>query len=65
MHVCLVPWDELDEVSDSFNELVRCAGDAKKYNFKAYDYDIIQNVPLFLRTKEHLIPDRNHHRLLD
>jgi len=50
-HACLVPWDELDKVSEVYRELSLRAGSLKeqKRDFKESDRDIIRNIPLFLK----------------
>jgi len=49
LHVCLVPWDKLDEVSEIYKSLERLAGKEPKRNFKDNDRDIIKNIPKFLQ----------------
>ena len=39
LHVCLVSWDKLDEISEAYKE-----------DFKKYDQEIIENIPLFLKA---------------
>jgi len=39
LHVCLVSWDDLEELSEAYKE-----------NFKKYDSKIIENIPLFLKA---------------
>jgi len=39
LHVCLVSWDKLEEISEAYKE-----------NFKGYDREIIENIPLFLKA---------------
>jgi len=41
LHVCLVPWDKLEEIDKAYNE-----------DFKKYDFDIIMNIPKFLKAAE-------------
>jgi len=50
-HVCLVPWDDLDELSEAYRKLALRAGDEReqKRDFKANDREIIINIPKFLR----------------
>jgi hypothetical protein len=52
LQVCLVKWDELDEVTEAYRELARKAGNAKEQgrDFKGNDRDIIENIPNFLRA---------------
>jgi hypothetical protein len=51
LHACLVPWDELDKVSEVYKELAHRVGISKeqKRDFKENDRDIIKNIPLFLK----------------
>ena len=50
LQVCLVPWDELDEISGAYRELERLTSIEPKRNFKENDHEIIRNIPMFLRT---------------
>jgi len=45
LHICLVVWDELDEISKAYNEIT-----GEKRDFKKYDRDIIENIPKFLKA---------------
>jgi hypothetical protein len=45
LHVCLVSWDKLDKISEEYKE-----------DFKKYDREIIENIPLFLREAEKACP---------
>jgi hypothetical protein len=51
LHACMVPWDDLDLLSEVYNELALSLGDDKeaKRNFKNSDRDIVRNIPKFLR----------------
>jgi len=44
LHICLAPWDELDKISEEYNNTT---GEAR--DFKKNDYDIIENIPKVLR----------------
>jgi hypothetical protein len=52
LQVCLVTWDELDEVTEAYKELARKAGNAKEQGrgFKDNDRRIIENIPKFLQA---------------
>lgn len=43
-HICLAPWDELDEISKAYSLIT-----GSKKDFQKSDYDIIENVPSFLK----------------
>jgi len=49
LQVCIVTWDELDIVSESYRELENLAGKKPKRDFKNNDRDIIGNLPKFLQ----------------
>jgi len=49
LQVCLVSWDELDEVSEAYRELERLAGKEPKRDFKNNDRGIVENIPMFLQ----------------
>jgi len=44
LHVCFASWDELDEISEACGQITQ-----EKVDFKKYDRDIIENIPLFLK----------------
>jgi hypothetical protein len=50
LHVCLAPWDELDKISEAYNELGRRAGKMLDEDFKKTDSNIIENIPMFLEA---------------
>jgi hypothetical protein len=52
LQVCLVPWDELDEVSKAYRELARKVGNEKQQgrDFKDNDRYIIESIPKFLQA---------------
>ena len=47
LHVCLAQWDKLDEISQAYSEITQ-----KEEDFKEYDREIIENIPLFLKKAE-------------
>jgi len=52
LHLCLVHWDDLDEVSEAYRDLAALAGNHKEQtrDFKDNDRDVVKNIPKFLRT---------------
>jgi hypothetical protein len=52
LQVCLVTWDELDEVTEAYRELARKADNAneQKRDFKNNDRSIIESIPKFLQA---------------
>jgi hypothetical protein len=50
LQVCLVSWEELDEISAVYRELERNTGKEPKRNFKENDRDVIRNIPKFIRS---------------
>jgi hypothetical protein len=50
LHLCLAPWEELDDISAAYNGLIKLSGGNDMRDFKADDYKIVQNVPLFLKA---------------
>jgi len=44
LHICLAPWDELDEISKKYNETT-----GENRDFKQNDRDVIENIPGFLK----------------
>ena len=54
LHACLAHWDELDNISQAYNDLAYQAGDEKEKNrdFKENDRDIIKYIPLFLNASK-------------
>ncbi|MCL2664480.1 MAG: NAD-binding protein [Defluviitaleaceae bacterium] len=52
LHACLVPWDKLDGVRDTYRELAGKAGNVKeqKRDFKDNDRDIVKNIPKFIKA---------------
>ena len=48
LHACLVPWNELDNLSTAYNDLERQSGKDKLTNFKNDDRNIVENIPKFL-----------------
>ena len=50
LHVCLVSWDELDEVTMAYRELAQAVGDKKEQgrDFKDNDRYIVKSIPKFL-----------------
>jgi hypothetical protein len=53
-HVCLAPWDKLDEISKAYGLITK----NDKEDFKRADYDIIENVPLFLDEAKKLSKEK-------
>ena len=53
LHACLVPWEELDDVSEVYRELARLMGNesGQKTDFKSYDRAIVENIPKFLNNQ--------------
>lgn len=49
-HVCLVDWDELDALSEAYNNALREAGRTSDRDFKQNDIDNVQNIPLFTQA---------------
>ncbi len=49
-HICLVPWDELDALSSSYNNALRENGVNSNRDFKQNDIDNVQNIPLFTKA---------------
>jgi len=51
-HICLVSWDELDDLSEAYRKLARRAGNEREQtrDFKINDSEIIDNIPKFLRA---------------
>jgi hypothetical protein len=52
-HACLVPWDELDAVSDAYNRACGLEGSNAR-DFKQSDRDIVRSVPVCLRAGEQM-----------
>ena len=54
LHVCIAPWGEMDEISQAYQELARCAGVTKEQerNFKDTDREIVKYIPKFLKEAE-------------
>ena len=52
LHACLVPWDELDKVSEAYKDLAHRVGDVKEQtrDFKMNDRKVVSNIPQFLRA---------------
>ena len=47
LHICLAPWDELDDLCQSYNQLTNDGA-----NFRKNDYNIVLNIPKFLKERE-------------
>jgi len=47
LHIGLVPWDKLDEISDTYYKITK-----EKKDFKDETYNIINNIPEYLRGVE-------------
>ena len=45
LHICLVHWDELDQVSKEYNETT-----GENRDFKKNDSYIVENIPKFLQA---------------
>ena len=50
MHICLVPWDRLDAVTDAYNALWADGEDRKDY--KNLDREIVKYIPLFVKASK-------------
>ena len=52
LHICLAPWDELDEISKAYRELAcrACVTKDEKRDFKDYDREIVKYIPQFLNA---------------
>jgi hypothetical protein len=53
LQVCLVHWDELDAVSETYRELEALAGEKPRRDFKKNDSDNIVNIPAFFRKAKY------------
>ena len=51
-HICLVAWEDLDDLSEAYRKLARRAGNEREQtrDFKVNDSEIIDNIPKFLRA---------------
>lgn len=49
-HICLVPWEKLDELSSSYNNALQEEGSISNRDFKQNDIDNVQNIPLFTQV---------------
>ena len=49
-HICLVPWEKLDELSDLYNTALREESVSSNRDFKQNDIDNVQNIPLFTQA---------------
>jgi hypothetical protein len=52
LHVCLAPWNQMDEISAAYRELAHRAGIAKdeSRDFRNNDREIVKYIPLFLKA---------------
>ena len=54
LHPCITTWDELDPLSETFNAMnIK----PKKVDFKAYDIQIVKDIPGIIRTANELNRD--------
>jgi len=44
-HLCLAPWDKLDEISEAYGQITQ-----KKEDFKEYDHGIVRRIPKYLKA---------------
>ena len=56
LHVCLVPWSELEGISSAYNRLFADKKIPHERRFQDDDRAIIEKIPLYLRYKNH--PER-------
>lgn len=53
LHLCLVPWERLREISDAYNTLIaKTNAEESPRDFGKDDYNIIKNIPKFLKAKK-------------